>query len=180
MEEFKPISTDRLEIRLVKAEDHENLFRYRSLPEIYRYQNFKPQNIEDVGKFIAGTTPFINLPDTWLQLAILLRGTNNLIGDIGLHFLDDISQVEIGYTLDPAYQGKGYALESINALLRYLFKVLDKHRVFASVDPENERSVHLLEKAGMRKEAHFKKSYRIGNEYCDDCIYAMLQEEFEE
>jgi len=46
-----------------------------------------------------------------------------LIGDIGVRFLDD-SQVELGYTLSPEYQGKGYAAEAVNAVIDYLFTVL--------------------------------------------------------
>ena len=64
--------------------------------------------------------------------------------------------------------------------MKYLFKDLKKHRVMASVDPDNERSIHLLEKLGLRKEAHFKKSYLIGSVYYDDCIYALLDEEVQE
>ena len=107
----------------------------------------------------------------------MLKDKDILIGDIGLHFLPDIAQVEIGYALDPLFQGKGYAEEAVRGVLRYLFKELKKHRVIASVDPDNERSIHLLLKLGMRKEAHFKKSYLIGDEYYDDCIYALLDEE---
>ncbi|MGB4588832.1 MAG: GNAT family protein [Clostridiaceae bacterium] len=180
MEEFKSISTERLEIRMITAKDNKKFFKYRSLPEVFKYQSFQPTSIEDVDNFIASNESFINIPDSWIQLGIYLKGTERLIGDIGLHFLDDISQVEIGYTLDPLFQGKGYALEAVKALMTYLFKELHKHRITASVDPENEKSVHLLEKLGMRKEAHFMKSYLIDDEYYDDCIYAILREEFNE
>ena len=177
MQKFNSITTERMRIRQVRPEDSEDIFRYRSLPEVNRYESFHPEDLTSVEEFIEKSETRINIPDTWFQLALVLKDKDILIGDIGLHFLPDIAQVEIGYALDPLFQGKGYAEEAVRGVLRYLFKELKKHRVIASVDPDNERSIHLLLKLGMRKEAHFKKSYLIGDEYYDDCIYALLDEE---
>jgi RimJ/RimL family protein N-acetyltransferase len=63
-------------------------------------------------------------------------------------------------------------------VINYLFFDLNKHRVSASVDPNNTKSIKLLEKLGMRKEAYFIKSYRMGDMWLDDFIYAMLEEEW--
>jgi len=63
-------------------------------------------------------------------------------------------------------------------VLNYLFKVLLKHRVTASVDPENTKSIILLERIGFQKEAHFRKSYYIDGKWLDDCVYAILEEEW--
>lgn len=177
MQKFKLISTERLKIRQVQPEDSEDIYRYRSLPEVNRFESFHPEELSAVEEFIEKSETRINIPDTWVQLVLILKEKDILIGDIGLHFLQDIAQVEIGYALDPTFQGKGYAEEAVRGVMKYLFKDLKKHRVMASVDPDNERSIHLLEKLGMRKEAHFKKSYLIGSVYYDDCIYALLDEE---
>ena len=177
MQKFKSFTTDRLKIRQVRPEDSEVIYNYRSLPEVNRYESFQPEDLAAVEEFIDISETRINIQDTWFQLVLILKEKDILIGDIGLHFLPDISQVEIGYALDPQFQGKGYAEEAVRGVLKYLFKDLNKHRDIASVDPDNERSIHLLLKLGMRKEAHFKKSYLIGKVYYDDCIYALLDEE---
>jgi RimJ/RimL family protein N-acetyltransferase len=67
----------------------------------------------------------------------------------------------------------------VSAVVNYLFTDLGKHRIIASIDPRNTRSVKLLERLGMRKEAHFVKSVMIDGKWCDDCIYAILSEEWE-
>lgn len=54
-------------------------------------------------------------------------------------------------------QGKGYATEAAIGVIDYLFSDLKKHRITASVDPINIKSVALLERIGMRKEAHFNE-----------------------
>jgi RimJ/RimL family protein N-acetyltransferase len=100
-----------------------------------------------------------------------------MIGDLGLHFVGG-DQAEIGYTLSPQHQGHGYAFEAVTAALEYLFTTLEKHRVIARVDPENRRSVRLLERIGMRREAHHISAYPTEDGWSDECVYAMLRQEW--
>jgi RimJ/RimL family protein N-acetyltransferase len=46
------------------------------------------------------------------------------------------------------------------------------------VDPRNERSLALLERVGMRREAHFVESLWFKGAWADDIVYAILQREF--
>ena len=117
-----------------------------------------------------------NRVDSWLQLAICIDN-RQMIGDIGVHFFDDY-QIEIGYTLSPEYQGRGYAVEAVKGIVNYIFCTLKKHRITASVDPDNYASINLLEKIGFRKEAHFIKSFYMDNQWYDDCIYSILEDEW--
>ena len=55
---------------------------------------------------------------------------------------------------------------------------MKKHRITASVDPRNTKSIALLERINMRKEAYFKKSFWFNNEWADDIVYAILKEEW--
>jgi RimJ/RimL family protein N-acetyltransferase len=64
------------------------------------------------------------------------------------------------------------------ALLDYLFTVLNKHRVFASVDPRNEASMALLRSVGMRQEAHFRQSLFWKGEWVDDVVLGLLRSEW--
>lgn len=177
MNNFIIIKTDRLFIRILEMKDKEDFFKYRSMPEIYQYQSWRPKLISEIVDFInknADVCP--NTENTWLQLAVSLN-EGQMIGDIGIHFMDD-DQIEIGYTLSPEYQGNGYALEAVKAVINYAFSELKKHRITASVDPDNIQSIKLLERIGFRKEAHFIKSFRMDDQWYDDCIYAMLEDEW--
>ena len=172
------IETERLLIRTLSMEDKEAFYKYRSMPEVYKYQSMRPGSINEVEEFISKNSDArLNQPDTWMQLAVCLM-EGQMIGDIGIHFIDDKYQIEIGYTLSPEYQGRGYASEAANAIIDYAFNKLKKHRVIASVDPDNVSSVKLLERTGFRKEAHFIKSYRMNDTWYDDCIYAILKDEW--
>lgn len=174
------ISTERLVLRGIRISDAESMFKYRSNPQIYKFQGWRPETIEEVKEFICEkVAKTSNIPDTWYQLGILLKETDELIGDIGIHFIDsDNLQVEIGFTLSLNHQCKGYATEAITSVIDYLFNNLKKHRIIASVDPRNTKSIALLERIQMRKEAHFKKSFWFDNEWADDIVYAILREEW--
>jgi RimJ/RimL family protein N-acetyltransferase len=177
MDNINNIRTERLLIRIIEMKDKEDFFKYRSMPEIYKYQSWKPKSISEIEEFInKNFTVCPNTPNTWLQLAVCLK-EGQMIGDIGIHFIDDY-QIEIGYTLSPEYQGNGYAFEAVNAVINYAFTELQKHRITASVDPDNIQSIKLLERIGFRKEAHFIKSFRMDDQWYDDCIYALLEDEW--
>ena len=179
MSELK-ITTERLLLKGLCISDAEMMFQYRSNPQVYLYQDWKPKTLEEVIAFInRNSTNIPDTPDTWYQLGIFHNETSELIGDIGIHFIGpDNIQVEIGYTLSTKYQSKGYAFEAVTGVIDYLFLHLNKHRITASVDPRNIKSVALLERLGMRKEVHFKKSLWFNEEWADDIVYAILREEW--
>ncbi|WP_042165913.1 GNAT family N-acetyltransferase [Paenibacillus gorillae] len=178
MSNFDMIITDRLFIRILDMRDRDAFFSYRTMPEVYKYQSWKPENRDDAENFLTANMAVVpNTSDSWLQLAVCLKD-GSLAGDVGIHFLEDGFQAEIGYTFSPEYQRKGYAAEAVSAVMDYLFIQLNKHRITGSVDPDNLRSIKLLEGLGFRKEAHFVKSYRMNDQWYDDCVYAMLADEW--
>lgn len=171
------IKTKRLHLRPLQAADAEAVFRYRSDPEISRYQHWEPADLSEAERFIENNTKLA--PGHWLQLAICLNDNHELIGDCGLHFPRDRDhETELGISLAGEYQGIGYAAEALKAVIGHLFNELGKHRVYASVDPRNLPSVKLLERVGMRKEGHFKKSVWFKGAWADDLVYAVLDEEW--
>ena len=91
---------------------------------------------------------------------------------------DKPNQVEIGFTLGPDHQGYGYATEAVQGVLEYLFVSHKIHRVFASVDPRNEPSISLLERVGMRREAHFQQSMWLKGEWVDEVVFGIFESEW--
>ncbi|MBB6243804.1 GNAT family protein [Rhodanobacter sp. MP1X3] len=175
------LTTTRLRLDGLRREDAEVLFRYRADPEVSRYQGWRPAFVDDARRFIEACHAVApDTPGTWFQRAIRWSRTDELIGDVGLHFVADAeAAVELGISLSPSYQKRGIATEALNAVLGFVFDSLHKHRVFGSVDPRNHASIKLLEGVGMRKEAHFRESLRMDGEWADDVIYAMLDREWQ-
>lgn len=174
------INSKRLLLRAVKLEDAEAIFKYRSDAITNQFQGWIPSTIEDVHNFIENrVSSTIDIVDTWYQFAIIKKDNYELIGDLGIHFLDsDKKLVEIGCTLNKNEHGKGYATEALKETIDYLFNTLNKHRIVTSIDPENIKSIELVERLGFRKEAHFKESILINGKWVDDLVYAMLKSEW--
>ncbi len=179
--QFMPLVTDRLIIRQLEPSDAEAFWAYKQLPEAVRFQTWRPKSLAEVERFVEemhAVKPCT--PDAWLQVAVCLKDSGVMVGDVGLHFLEDTAQMEIGYTISPHHQRKGYATEAVRVILDYLFATLGKHRITASLDPRNAASAAVLEKLGFRREAHFRKSFYMDGEWCDDWVYAMLREEWQQ
>ena len=88
-------------------------------------------------------------------------------------------QAEIGWALDPAYQGRGLALEAARRLMALCFDDLGIHRVIATCFADNETSWRLMEKLGMRREAHnVKESLHRERGWLDTFTYALLEDEW--
>jgi RimJ/RimL family protein N-acetyltransferase len=175
---FDEILTARLRLRTLAPRDAEEMFAYRSCPEVIQYQSGGSKSLDDVIAFIKSMSSVELGAPGWNQLAIELLSDGSLIGDCGIHILDDSRMTEIGITLAPAQQSKGYATEALKAVLELLFVGLNKHRVIASVDPRNLASMALMTRLGLRKEGHFLQSLWLKGEWVDDVVFAMLAREW--
>ena len=80
--------------------------------------------------------------------------TNKLIGSCGLqnNEIDHNMETELGYLLDPLYQGKGFALECAQYVLKYAKENLALSRIAAVIHPDNRSSINLAKKLGLKKE----------------------------
>ncbi len=175
------VTTPRLTLSKLAAADAPALYGYRSDPEVCRYQSFEPGSLTDAESFIEKLQPSaFDTAGTWFQFGIRLNDSDLLIGDIGAHFLaEEPRQVEIGFTIDPGHQGEGFGTEAVTGLLEHLLLTVGKHRVIASVDPRNGPSVALLERVGMRQEAHFRESLWFKGEWVDDMVFGILRSDWE-
>jgi RimJ/RimL family protein N-acetyltransferase len=168
--------TERLVIRRFRATDTPEFAAYRSDPEVARFQSWTaPYPLERaaamVGEFTGGDPRVAG----WFQYAVALReAPDTLIGDIGVLLHDNLMQAEIGFTLDPRYQGQGYATEAVRAMLAHLFAELGLHRVSAECDARNLASARLLERAGFQREGLRRQHTWAKGEWTDDLVFGVL------
>ena len=97
----------------------------------------KPEDLKKAKEFFSKISSIPDIRNTWFQLAVCIKENSKLIGDIGIHYLNDDAQVEIEYTIAPIFQRNGYSTEALIAVIQYLFYKVGKHRIIASVDPRN-------------------------------------------
>jgi ribosomal-protein-alanine N-acetyltransferase len=83
-------------------------------------------------------------------------------------------RVAIGYMVDPAHCKQGLATEAVSAMIRFCFQDLGLHRLQAFIHPDNTPSLKLIEKLGFRREGLLRENLRVGDEWRDDLLYALL------
>lgn len=171
------LRTPRVVVRPLRAGDAAELARYRSEPRVARYQSWTTYTIDEATDLVdeLATLEFAT-PGTWYQLAIARVEDDRLVGDIGVHFLDD-HQVELGFTLALEHHGQGYARAAVGAVIDHLFGALQRHRCIAIIDERNASAARLLEALGFRREAHHVDSVLFKGAWGSEYVYALLRSE---
>jgi ribosomal-protein-alanine N-acetyltransferase len=177
-----PIETRRLLIRLYEDKDLEDIFEYSGTTDFWllRTLTWQPTR-EGIRKYWE---PRRNLDASTvmnhIDLMVEWKERNKVIGNIGIGISDkdENKQGTIGWLLGNTFQGQGFASEAARALITYGFDKLELHRISARTSRDNIRSWLLMERIGMRREAHFKQSEYINAEWQDEFVYAVLSEEW--
>ncbi|MEO6167724.1 MAG: GNAT family N-acetyltransferase [Chitinophagales bacterium] len=172
---FPLITTDRLQLRQLRAEDAGKILAIRSNDIVLQFMDTKKmERLEEAVEFLQSIeTSFINHNGiTW---GITLKGSNEIIGTIAFwRMIREHYRAEIGYSLLPDFWGKGIMLESISAITRFGFEVLKLHSIEANVNPLNSASIKLLDRSGFVKEAHFKENFYFNGKFFDSVIFSLL------
>ncbi|WP_405743735.1 GNAT family N-acetyltransferase [Streptomyces sp. NBC_01525] len=177
-----PLRTARLDLRPVTDDDFAAIHAYQRLPEVCRYLYWGPLDEAGSRKSVTtkATRTALHAEGDVLQLAAVVRETGTLIGDMTFVWTSATHrQASIGYVFHPAHHGHGYATEASRALLALGFDHLQLHRIQAELDARNTASARLLERLGMRREAHLVENEFLDGEWSDEVIYAMLAREWE-
>jgi RimJ/RimL family protein N-acetyltransferase len=174
---FEPLITERLHLRRSRPEDAEAISGYRSDPDVHRYQGWErtdPDGVRAEIREMSGRSP--GSPGGWVQLSVEEREGNKLVGDVGLSPAEDEPGViKVGYTVAPAFQGRGYASEAIGALVAYAFDALGAEVVRAYASAENVASLRVAEKVGMRLIERIE--HRRGDEVWHGVRYELRRED---
>ncbi|GGP09494.1 GNAT family N-acetyltransferase [Nonomuraea glycinis] len=176
-----PITTDRLLLRPFTPHDLHPLYAYESRPDVTRHLYWGPRDLDTTRTFLdkkISRTALLHEGDA-IDLAITQRDTGDLIGNCLLIWTSqEHRQGEIGYILNPTHHGHGYAPEAAREMLRLGFDHLGLHRIVGRLDARNTASARVLEKLGMRREAHLIDNGHVKGEWSSEMIYAMLATEW--
>jgi diamine N-acetyltransferase len=99
-----------------------------------------------------------------------------LIGLVELIEIDYIHRSgEFQIIITPEHQGKGFAQTLINKALDYSFTILNLHKIYLHVSTENDKAIHLYQKAGFVEEGHLVEEFFINGQYRDVKRMYILQ-----
>lgn len=177
-----PIETERLRIRKYEDRDVADILEYSSDADFWLARNLDwPVSEEGVKKYWETQRDVDPRSDPpWFSLVVELKAEGKVIGHVGIGFIktEEHRQGMIGWLFGRKYQGQGLATEAVRALVTTAFDQLRLHRIFARTGRDNERSWRLMERLGMRREAHFRESHVMKGEWRDEFIYAVLADEW--
>lgn len=173
------LTTDRLILREFRDADWVAVHEYASDPEVVRYMPWGPNTEEDTRAFVGrAIVSQADDPRTGYEFAITLRG-GRLVGGCGIHAMNATNRSAfMGYCLSRDVWGQGFATEAAGALMAFGFEALGLHRIAATCDVDNAASAKVLEKAGMRREAHFREDTLLRGRWRDSYLYAVLEDEW--
>jgi RimJ/RimL family protein N-acetyltransferase len=176
-----PLTTERLVLRPFTRGDVDAVHSYRRREDVARYLFDVPLSREECALAVQQRTGQVALEaeSDKIILAVDLATGGVLIGEVSLIWRSvDARQGELGWIFDPGFQGQGYATEAANAMLDLGFGPGDMHRITARCDVRNEASWRLMERIGMRREAHFREHAIFKGEWDEEFVYAILWQEW--
>lgn len=175
------IETERLLLRPYREDDFDALRAILEREDVARYLYSEAMSADEVREALAKRlkrTTFEQDGDS-LGLAAVRKDTGELIGDLLLMLISTTHQQgEIGYIFHPGHGGQGFATEGARELLRLGFERYHLHRIVGRLDGRNTASARLLERLGMRREAHLVQNEIVKGAWTDEVIYAMLASEW--
>src|SRR6266516_2403215 len=145
-----PILTRRLLLRPFAMDDLADLHAIQSRPDVTRYLMWRPRSLAEVREVLAKRARTTTLEDQGdaLNLAMTLPESGTLVGDVSLRWVSaKHRQGEIGFVLRPGFEGLGL------------------HRVVGRCDARNTASAKVMERLGMRREAHFRQNEIVKGEW---------------
>ena len=174
---MKEIQTARLILRPFRESDYDDLFEFLSQledDEFEGYPGITRENGREHLKYRMDSDEFY---------AMELKDTGKVIGNIYCRNRKYEAK-EIGYIVNRHYQRKGYAGEALSAVIADSFRS-GVHRIYAECDPRNPGSWKLLEKAGLKREAHFLQNLYFRKDenaiplWKDTYVFAILEKDYE-
>ena len=176
-----PIETERLRLRFTTPDDLAPLLALQSREDVTRWLYWGPRTEPEVRESLA-----LKLAATGIAadgeaftLAIEPLDGGAYAGDVVLWSTGHEHRGgELGFILHPDHHGRGYAAEAAAAMLELGFTCFGMRRIVGRTEARNAASARVLEKLGMRREAHLVENEHVKGEWQSELVYALLEREW--
>jgi len=175
------LETTSLQLRLLQSSDLQAVHDLHCIPEVARYNTLAiPQKLVETEIIIA---PLIaaNYQEFIINYTFVIETKEDyeFVGLFGLKLgKTKYNNAEIWYKLDPQHWNKGFATEAVKCVFDFGFNHLKLHRIHAGSAVENFSSINVLEKVGMIREGHARKTLPLLTGWSDNYEYAILDTDF--
>ncbi|MBP6013114.1 MAG: GNAT family N-acetyltransferase [Alphaproteobacteria bacterium] len=169
------LKTARLVLRPTRLSDAEALLPLFQDPEMMRYWAHGPiATMAEMREIIARNLPPRNRAEASFAIT---RDGRRALGLLNFYAERDM-MAGLGYILEKPSWGQGLVAEALQAAIDHGFTRLKLHRIWLEIDPRNDASLRVAERAGFSAEGVFRKSFFMDGTYYDSAFYALLFEEW--
>lgn len=140
--------TDRLILRNVSPKDADIMYDYRNNEICARYQRGQTKDYEGIVALVERRKDDVLSVDAPFMVAVALKETDEMVGEIVV--MPEDGTISLGYTFSYKHHRKGYAFESLTALINTLHERYPEYDFISFTELENEPSMALLKKLGYK------------------------------
>lgn len=174
-----PLSTARLSLRLLRADDAPDLLTIYGDAEVVRYWSHLPWTERKQAEAMMTRDQAALAEGSALRLGIELVSEQRIIGTLALFNLSRANRRgEIGYALARDCWARGYMQEALTGFIAWLFGTLDLHRLEADIDPANLASARSLRRMGFQREGLLRERWIVDGQASDTELYGLLAREW--
>jgi len=172
---FPVLETERLILRRINTDDAGEILALRSDDRVMRFLGRPKMTTLEEARSLIEKFDFGLIQQEGISWAITQKNDSTLIGTIGFwRLVKEHYRSEIGYLLNPEFQGQGIMNEAFAPVLQYGFEKMHLHSIEAHVYPANISSVKVLKKNGFVMEAYFRENYFYDGEFTDTAVYSLV------
>lgn len=173
--ESKPVlTTKRLTLRTLIPSDVSSLSEWMPDKSMYKYWGKNAGKSDLNPKLLFEKT---EKPTKSFHWGIICNDDGKAIGEMWIYLIENDRMAKVAFRMSPAYQGKGYITEALNAVIEFCFTHTELKRLWTDVDIRNIPSVKVLEKCGFSREGHIRQGKMVST-YCDYYLYGILKDDF--
>lgn len=170
-----PRRGERVCIRQLRIDDLSPFQRYRSDPEVGRFQGWTPMTDSEAIAFLREVSEVRAFErGEWSQIAIARNADDALIGDIGIHLSEQGESAELGISLAADSQRLGLATEAGALAIELVYDTTPAQRIFAITDARNEASIQLWSRLGMTFVREQQVEFR--GERCTEHVFVKVRD----
>jgi ribosomal-protein-alanine N-acetyltransferase len=175
------ITTDRLILEDLTAQDLSNLRRVARDPDFMKYVLIWLDTDEQITTFLQNSIDEAGNDEDRLDYILAARAKDTG-AFAGLTFIEidreHRSTAEIGIALLPAFCRNGYGSEILNAYIAFGFETLGMHRVYGKCDEQNIPSARLMERCGLVYEGTIREHVWLRDHWRSTKYFGMLVGEY--
>lgn len=173
------LETERLQLRPFADADAEDLFALQSNAHVLRYWDSPPwADRSSVARFLAGCRRMAE-EGSGARVAIERTCDQMFVGWCTFNSWNpEFRSGSLGYCLNEAAWGRGYATEAAQVLLQWAFDTLDLNRVQAETDTRNLASARVLEKLGFVREGTLREDCIVNGDVSNSWVYGLLRRDW--